>query len=122
MLVLIGRALQMSKDVLILIILTSFTLCVFFGCILYTVEKGTFIVSENFPSGYYVVPTVNQYSTQQSLFQSAMTGMYVAIITLMTGENIVCFVNIIVFIFIYIKSISVTLILTFLHFSLYVSM
>lgn len=84
MLKLIGLALHQSRDALILMMLTSLTLSVFFGSILFTVEKGVFVVSDTFPDGYYRVPTVNQYSTQQSLFESAMTGIYAAVITLTT--------------------------------------
>lgn len=87
MLKLIVMALQMSKDVLILLTLTSFTLSVFFGSILFTVEKGTFTVSDSFPDGYFSVPTNNQYSTQQSLFESAFTGIYASVITLTTGKR-----------------------------------
>lgn len=96
MLKLIGLALKRSRDALILLTLTSLTLSVFFGSILYTVEKGVYTVSTDFPSGYYVVPTVNQYSTQQSLFESALTGIYAAVVTLTTGNIII---NIIIVIY-----------------------
>lgn len=82
MVAMISQATAKSSDALIMLFLTIIIGTVFFGTIMYTLEKGNFSVNKRNPSGYYYVPTVNTVSTQQSLWESIIVGIYFSATTL----------------------------------------
>ena len=81
---LLKRSISLSVPLLIPLAFYVSLLMVFFGCLMYLSEKGTFEVSELYPDGAYVRPDVSGFSREESPFQSIPDGIYFVVITATT--------------------------------------
>jgi hypothetical protein len=70
-----------SSAVLIVFLFFSLLAMVFFSCLIYAFEMGTFTVTEEFPDGAYLRPSINQAFQEVSPFTSISASMYYAIVT-----------------------------------------
>lgn len=80
------RTLKESMDALLLLFIASSVAAVFYGAVIYVVEKGKFTVTAAYPNGYYQTFTTAGVGVQESLFTDAMTGAYFVLVTLATGK------------------------------------
>lgn len=87
------RTLWESIDALLLLFIASSIAGVFYGAIIFIVERGTYTVTADYPTGYYEISTSTGVGVQESLFADALTGAYFALVTLATGLSLInCFV------------------------------
>ena len=81
---LLNRSISLSVPLLTPLAFYVSLLMIFFGCLMYVCEKGTFVVSELYPSGAYVRPDVSGFNSEESPFQSIPDGIYFVVITATT--------------------------------------
>ena len=88
MLALLYNTLDRSHNALVLMVLVSVMVTIFFGSIIYSFEKGAFTIGytsgSNTPYAYYQVPTADEMSTQMSLYSSAPAGVWFAYFSVLT--------------------------------------
>ena len=87
MLSMVHEALTRSADAIVMMFLVSFVLAVFFGSIIFFVEKGNYTVNSMYLNGYYEVISANRINTQKSSFSSVLDGMYFVFFTLTRGKT-----------------------------------
>jgi hypothetical protein len=66
--------------------LTSFVAAIFFGSIMYNLERGHFTVDLDHPHGFYEIHTTNGIDNGVSSYSSALAGAYYTVVTLTTGR------------------------------------
>ena len=80
---------QRSAPVLVVFLFFSLLAMVFFSCLIYAFEMGTFSVTEEFPDGAYLRPSINQAFQEVSPFTSISASMYYAVVTGMYSTHAV---------------------------------
>ena len=70
----IYQTFNVVRDLLTVIFVMIIIGCVFFGSVMFTLERGTYTVPTNSTIGYYQIQAPNQIQTQTSLFSSS--GIY----------------------------------------------
>ena len=68
----------------------AFVFLIVMGCLMYTVEQGTFTVNAQYPNGAYLKPNDDQTGAQVSSIMSAVQGLYWAILTFTGNGTSVC--------------------------------
>ena len=81
---LLENSIRLSSPFLIPLSFYVSLLMVFFGCLVYIAERGTFVVSEMYPKGAYVRSDISGETTEGSPFQSIPDALYFVVITATT--------------------------------------
>jgi hypothetical protein len=79
--------LRHCAPVLLVFLFFTFLLIIFFGCIIYIVECGTFTVNEDYPNGAYLRLTTDQSKMEVSPYSSIAVSFYWVIVTGKGGLN-----------------------------------
>jgi hypothetical protein len=84
----VSETLKSSRDALTLLFVISLVSAVFFGSVIFLIERGEFEVDLQHQSGYFRTVASNGVDTQESLFGSVLTGIYYTFTTLTTGQSV----------------------------------
>lgn len=85
MLQLVLSTLRNSSPALGLLVVLLLLLIIFFGSLVYMLEGGTFLVTEEFPEGDFLRLSSNKAYMERSPFRSIGVSMYWAMVTGITG-------------------------------------